>query len=77
MADLKKKVEDDSNSLDQAEEYRKKMVKEMEAMNNANEELKLSSDKLEKTKKRLQAEVSHGWIAMPGNHNIKDITCSE
>ena len=63
LQDAKKRHEEDQSSLESVEENNRKFQRELEAVTNKLDELKSNTDKLEKTKKRLQAEVSKEKIA--------------
>ena len=58
FAELRKKAEEDAHNMENAEEQRKKLVREVEALTVKLEESTALADKLEKSKKKLQAEVS-------------------
>ncbi len=54
---MRKKIEGESESIDQLEEARKKLIRQMEEVNTQLEEKCSHADKMDKTNKRLQAEV--------------------
>ena len=57
MADLKKMADDRSALLEEAEQARKKMMRDIETFQGRVDELSANNSKLEKTRKRLQDEV--------------------
>lgn len=57
MADLKKLADDRSALLEEAEQNKKKMMRDIETFQGRMDELSANNSKLEKTRKRLQDEV--------------------
>lgn len=57
MADIKKMAEERSVQLEEAEQARKKMSRDVETLQARVDELSANNSKLEKTRKRLQDEV--------------------
>ena len=57
MAELKKMADERSALLEEAEQARKKMSRDMETLQGRVDELSANNSKLEKTRKRLQNEV--------------------
>ena len=57
MADFKKMADDRSALLEEAEQARKKMMRDIETFQGRVDELSANNSKLEKTRKRLQDEV--------------------
>ena len=57
MAELKKMADQRSALLEEAEQARKKMSRDMETLQGREDELGANNSKLEKTRKRLQNEV--------------------
>ena len=57
MTDTKKKVDDDLGTIENLEEAKKKLLKDVEVLSQRLEEKALAYDKLEKTKTRLQQEL--------------------
>lgn len=60
MQDAKKKAEEDVHQMEQLEEVRKKLTRELDAAFNRNEELTAQLEKSEKSRKKMQAEVCVG-----------------
>lgn len=59
MADLKKMADDRSALLEEAEQTKKKMLRDVETLQGRVDELSANNSKLEKTRKRLQDEVQY------------------
>ena len=57
VGDMKKRLDDEGASLEQSEESKKKVQREMEALQGQLEEALSAMEKLDKTKLRLQREV--------------------
>lgn len=57
MAELKKLADDRSALLEEAEQSKKKLSRDMETLQGRVDELSANNSKLEKTRKRLQDEV--------------------
>lgn len=57
LAELKKMADERSALLEEAEQARKKMSRDMETLQGRVDELGANNSKLEKTRKRLQNEV--------------------
>ncbi len=57
LADIKKKVEQEAQSLESMEDGKKKLQREVESIMQQLEERNAGHDKLEKTKTRLQREL--------------------
>lgn len=57
LAELKKMADERSALLEEAEQARKKMSRDMETLQGRVDELSANNSKLEKTRKRLQNEV--------------------
>lgn len=57
MAELKKMADDRSALLEEAEQSKKKLSRDMETLQGRVDELSANNSKLEKTRKRLQDEV--------------------
>ena len=57
LAELKKMADERSALLEEAEQTRKKMSRDMETLQGRVDELGANNSKLEKTRKRLQNEV--------------------
>ena len=57
MAEFKKMADERSALLEEAEQTRKKMSRDMETLQGRVDELGANNSKLEKTRKRLQNEV--------------------
>jgi len=57
LAELKKVADERSALLEEAEQARKKMSRDMETLQGRVDELGANNSKLEKTRKRLQNEV--------------------
>lgn len=64
MVDLKKMADDRSAQLEEAEQARKKMMRDIETFQGRVDELSANNSKLEKTRKRLQDEV-HSSVSFP------------
>ena len=68
LIEVKKKADEDMANNEALEEYKKKVGREMEQLQTQLEEGKIMSDRLDKSKKKLQAEVSiplktrHKWV---------------
>ena len=59
MADMKKKLESEVGLVEGYEEAKKRMAREIEALQMRIEQLLAENDKLGKSKKKLQSEVRH------------------
>lgn len=57
LAEMRKKVEQEAGSLENAEEGKKRLQRELEGVNQRLEERNTAYDKLDKTKTRLQQEL--------------------
>ena len=57
LSDFKKKVEEMSGNVEQLEENKKRLQRDLEASNTQYEEKAAAYDKMEKTKHRLQQEL--------------------
>ena len=57
LADMKKKVEQEAGCLESAEEGKKRLQRDLEAVSQRMEEKCAAFDKLDKTKTRLQQEL--------------------
>lgn len=58
MDDVKAKVAEDAKQLDALEDTKKRVQRERDEMNITNEELQAQVEKLEKSRKKIQGEVS-------------------
>lgn len=70
MADAKKKVDDDLGTIEGLEENKKKLLKDMEILNQRLEEKAMAYDKLEKTKNRLQQELDDLMVDLDHQRQI-------
>lgn len=57
VTELKKKADDEAELVAQLEEVKKKQIKDIEALQRQVEEYRAANDKLDKSKKKLQAEL--------------------
>lgn len=58
MGDLRRQHDQDAAAIEELENYRKKVQRDLEQMQEEKEGLEALNAKLEKTKKRLTGEVS-------------------
>lgn len=63
MGELKKLADDRSALLEEAEQSKKKLSRDMETLQGRVDELTANNSKLEKTRKRLQDEVRSWFCA--------------
>ena len=59
MNEMKRKFEEDLAANEALEEYKKKAVREMEQLNAQVEEQRANAERVDKSRKKLQAEVSN------------------
>ena len=59
MIELKKRAEDDTAAVEAADEVRKKMGRDMEAVQARVDQLQADNEKLLRSKKKLESEVCH------------------
>ena len=64
--EVKKKAEEDMANNEALEEYKKKVGREMETLQQTLEENRATQDRLDKSKRKLQAEVTNGSPRAPG-----------
>ena len=57
MIELKKRAEDDTAAVEAADEVRKKMGRDMEAVQARVDQLQADNEKLLRSKKKLESEV--------------------
>lgn len=57
LAEYKKKADESGATMEELDELKKKVGREVEALMQENEQLRAQSDKFEKSKKKLQQEV--------------------
>lgn len=62
VTEAKKKAEEEAENVLQLEESRKKLLKDVEILQRQVEELQAVNDKLDKSKKKLQAELEDSNI---------------
>ena len=58
MAETKKGAEEKAAALEESDQLRKKMARDIESLQNQIEELQAQNSKLDKSRRRLQDEVS-------------------
>ena len=62
MVDLKRKAEEDLANNEALEEYKKKAAREMEQLQAQLDEARSNSDRMDKSRRKLQAEVGTAWL---------------
>ena len=64
MVEMKKRMEEDGSMVDVLEEAKKKMGRDLENMQNRIDQQAAENDKLGKSKKKLQSEVSEHILTL-------------
>lgn len=62
MVELKRKAEEDMANNEALEEYKKKAAREMDQLQAQVDEARANADRMDKSRKKLQAEVSNGCV---------------
>ena len=75
MSDMKKKLESEVGLVEGYEESKKKMSREVEALQMRIEQLLAENDKLGKSKKKLQSEVRHRQQLPTLAHSLPHYQC--
>ena len=60
MVELKRKAEEDMANNEALEEYKKKAAREMDQLQAQVDEARANAERMDKSRKKLQAEVSNG-----------------
>ena len=75
MVELKRKAEEDMANNEALEEYKKKAAREMDQLQAQVDEARANADRMDKSRKKLQAEVSNGCVVCVGVHCVCGCAC--